>query len=162
VEIEIESEDGLKIPQSSIVELACYKIPKGFFTGEAAAQKDIVIRKENSKGKVTFETKTVTIRKNESGETDDDPGYYYILAEDVPENTVICKEDSTETYELNKKVKLSGVYNVNRGYAFFRYVDVIMENEDYSIVRSGVNHSISLFDRIVLNGDTVQNNQTIY
>jgi hypothetical protein len=127
-----------------------------------AAQKDIVIRKENSKGKVTFETQTVTIRKSESGETDDDPGYYYILAEDVPENAVICKEDSSETYELNKTVKLSGVYNVNRGYTIFRYVDVIMENEDYSIVRSGVSYSISLFDRIVLNGDTVQNNQTIY
>jgi hypothetical protein len=162
VEIEIESEDGLKIPESSIVEVPCYKIPKDFFTGNVAAQKDIVMRKENSKGKVTFETKTVTIRKSESGETDDDPGYYYILAEDVPENTVICKENSTETLELNKTVKLSGVYNVNRGYAIFRYVDVIMENEDYSIVRSGAGYSISLFDRIVLNGDTVQNNQTIY
>ena len=37
-----------------------------------------------------------------------------------------------------------------------------VENEDYIIVKAGVSNSISLFDRIALNGDNIENNEIIY
>lgn len=163
VEIEIETEDGLKIPNTAIVKKEFYKIPKLYLTGKSAAQKEIVMKKENAKGKITFETKTVDIGKSQEEEAQiGHSGYYYVLEEEIPENTLICLPNSTETFLVKEKVELPGVYNINKGYADFRCVEVLMENKDYTIVKDGVMNSISLFDRIVLNGNTIQNNEIIY
>lgn len=162
VEIEIETEDGLKIPNSAIVKKEFYKIPKAYFQGSSVAQKDLVMKKEDSRGKVTFETKTVDIGKSEDGEGKDSQGYYYVLAEEIPDNTVICMADSADSYLVDEKVELPGVYNINRGYADFRCVEVLMENKDYTIVKDDITNSIALFDRIVLNGNTIENNEIIY
>lgn len=163
VEIEIETEDGLKIPNTAIVKKDFYKIPKTYLTGKSAFQKSIVIKKQSAKGRITFETKAVDIGKSEEGEAETDhPGYYYVLAEEIPDNTLICLPNSSETFLVKDKVELPGVYNVNKGYADFRCVEVLMENKDYTIVKEGIMNSISLFDRIVLNGNTIQNNEIIY
>lgn len=163
VEIEIETEDGLKIPNTAIVKKDFYKIPKTYLTGKSAAQKAIVVKKQSAKGRVTFETKMVDIGKSEEGDLETNhPGYYYVLAEEIPENTLICLPNSSETFLVKDKVQLPGVYNINKGYADFRCVEVLMENKDYTIVKEGITNSISLFDRIVLNGNTIQNNEIIY
>ena len=163
VEIEIKTEDGLKIPNSAIVEKEFYKIPKAYLTGDSIAQKEIMMKIQDSKGKETFETKKVDIGKSESGEAGTaDQGYYYVLTEEIPENTLVSLPNSDTTYLVKEKVKLPGVYNVNKGYADFRYVDVLMENKDYTIVKDGISNSIALFDRIVLNGKTIENNEIIY
>lgn len=163
VEIEIESEDGLKIPNSAIVEKDCYKIPKAYFHGNSLTQKNLIIKKENSKGKVTFETKTVDIgliQTEKDGE--DEQTYYYVLAEEIPANTLICLENSQETMLLKETEKLPGVYSVNQGYADFRCIVISMKNDDYTIIEDNVTNSISLYDRIILNGNTVENNEIIY
>lgn len=160
VEIEVKSENGLKIPNSSIVEKEFYKIPKAYLTGKIASNKTLMKKKQDKKGKITFESINVDIGRYEVDENGQ--GYYYILKEEVPENTLISMPDSNETMLLKETVKLPGVYNINKGYADFRCVDVLMENKDYTIVKQGVTNSIALFDRIALNGSTVNNNDIIY
>lgn len=159
VEIEIKSEDGLKIPNTAIVQKEFYKIPKAYLTGKIASNKTMMVKKQDKKGNVTFESLNVDIGKYE--EDEEDNGYYYVLKEEVPDNTLISMPDSEQTLLLKETVMLPGVYNVNRGYADFRYVSILMENEDYTIVKQGVTNSISLFDRIVLNGNTTENNEII-
>ena len=161
VEVEVRAEDGLKIPNTAIVEKEFYKIPKAYMTGKYSAKKTLVIKKQDSKGNVVFETMDVDIGKLET-DPEDNKQYYYVLKEDVPEHALISMADSFETMLLKDTVRLPGVYIVNRGYADFTCVDVLLENKDYTIVRSNVSNSIEQFDRIVLNGNTIENNAIIY
>jgi len=161
VEVEVRAENGLKIPNTAIVEKEFYKIPKAYLTGKYSAKKTLVIKKQDSKGVITFATMDVDIGKQET-DPEDKKEYYYILKEDVPEHALISMADSSETMLLKDTVKLPGVYIVNRGYADFTCVDVLLENKDYTVVRSNVTNSIEQFDRIVLNGNTIENNAIIY
>ena len=88
--------------------------------------------------------------------------YYYVLKEDVPEYALISMADSSETMLLKDTVTLPGVYIINRGYADFTCVDILLENKDYTIVKAKVSNSIEQFDRIVLNGNTIENNAIVY
>ena len=161
VEVEVKAEDGLKIPNTAIVEKEFYKIPKAYLTGKYSAKKTLVIKNQDSKGNVTFETMDVDIGKYKK-DSKDDKEYYYILKEEVPEHALISMADSSDTMLLKDTVSLPGVYIINRGYADFTCVDVLLENKDYTIVKSKVQNSIEQFDRIVLNGNTIENNAIVY
>ena len=50
---------------------------------------------------------------------------------------------------------------VNRGYAVFEPVEISERNEDYCIIDVNEN-SIELYDRVILNSDTIKENQVIY
>ena len=65
---------------------------------------------------------------------------------------MIILPDSNERFRVAEKQSLAGVYNVNRGYAAFRYVNVIDENEEYCIVEKNVYYSIRTYDHIALHG----------
>ena len=161
VEVEVRAEDGLKIPNTAIVEKEFYKIPKAYLTGRYSAKKTMVMKKQDSKGNVVFETMDVDIGRL-AKDPEDGQDYYYILKEDVPEHALISMADSSETMLLKETVTLPGVYIVNRGYADYTCVDVLLENKDYTIVKSNVKNIIEQFDRIVLNGNTIENNAIIY
>ena len=45
---------------------------------------------------------------------------------------------------------------MDKGYAIFRQIEVISDNEEYSVVQSGTKFGISLYDHIALNGSEVQ------
>jgi hypothetical protein len=161
VEVEVRAEDGLKIPNTAIVEKEFYKIPKAYLTGRYSAKKTMVLKKQDSKGAVSFETIDVEIGKL-GKDSEDGQEYYYVLKEDVPEHALISLADSSETMLLKETVTLPGVYIVNRGYADFTCVEILLENKDYTIIKSNVSNSIEQFDRIVLNGNTIENNAIIY
>ena len=46
--------------------------------------------------------------------------------------------DSTETYTVSRRATLKGVYNMNKGYADFKQIEVLYQNEEYSIVKSNL------------------------
>jgi len=69
-------------------------------------------------------------------------------------------EDAT-TYSLDKVSVSYGVYTVNSGYAVFSHVDISERNEDYCIVNEATSE-IKLYDRIVLNSNTISENEIIY
>ena len=64
--------------------------------------------------------------------------------------------DSSEQYSLKDTAKRKGFYNMDKGYAIFRQIEVISDNEEYSVVQSGTKFGISLYDHIALNGSEVQ------
>ena len=75
---------------------------------------------------------------------------------------LLIKTDSTERYQVGQTEKLSGVYNINKGYTIFRNIEVLYENEEYCIVKEGTSYGLSVYDRIVLNAAAVQEDQVIY
>ena len=78
------------------------------------------------------------------------------------EGSVLRKTDSDDTYELKEKKSLKGVYNINKGYAVFKEVDILCESEEYYIVESGNDYGLSNYDHIALTGADVRENDVVF
>ena len=68
----------------------------------------------------------------------------------------IIKPDSDEKYPISKRGKLTGVYNINKGYADFKKIQVLYDNEEYSVVKSGTTYGLSVYDYIALDASSVE------
>ena len=74
----------------------------------------------------------------------------------------ILKSDSTSTYTIGQDVdSLIGVYNINKGYAVFKQINIISQNETYAIVETKTAYGIALYDHIALDGSKVKEDQLI-
>ena len=73
------------------------------------------------------------------------------------------ENSSKQIQLLEKDVQiLHGVYNINKGYAVFREITVIDENEEYCIVESNNIYGLAAYDYIVLNSQDVTEDQIVY
>lgn len=155
VELLFDEESGLKIPNSSITAKDFFTVPMEYFQkGDNSNKEGIIVRKTDKNGKTTdsFVTPNIYFATEYS---------YYVDGEDVSEGDVILKPNSSETYTIHETAKLEGIYCINKGYAVFRQIDVIYQNEEYSIIRSGTDYGISLYDHIALDGSTITENDLI-
>ena len=55
---------------------------------------------------------------------------------------------------------ITGVYNANRGIAEFRMVKVTKVIDDFALIQD--NGGVKAFDNIILNSNSVKENQIIY
>ena len=151
INLKLDEQNGLKIPNSSIVEKTFFTVPKKYFTkGEDSSNYGLLIKNGFD---VSFESTTIYY------ETDE---YYYIDSENVSDGDLVQMVNSSETYTIGTDTaELQGVYNVNKGYAIFKQIDIIYQNNDYTIVKTGTDYGLSLYDRIVLQGDRVKENEII-
>ena len=84
------------------------------------------------------------------------------IRDSVTAGDVIAKTDSTKTYTIGNDVdKLTGVYNINKGYAVFKQINILTKNEDYAIIETKTTYGISLYDHIALDGSKVKENQLV-
>lgn len=156
VELLLQEETGLKIPNSSITEKEFFTVPKEYFMrgGDSQNQGILVERKDEDGNKYTeFVAPTIYYETEE---------YYYIDSEDVSAEDCILKADSSATSIVgNNTAVLKGVYNINKGYAVFKQIDILYQNEEYSIVRTGTTYGIALYDHIALDGSKIKENDLI-
>nr|MCR5556493.1 hypothetical protein [Butyrivibrio sp.] len=50
---------------------------------------------------------------------------------------------------------LVGVYNINKGYADFRQIKILYQNDEYSIVKSNTTYGLAVYDYIVLDSSLI-------
>ncbi|MDO4445976.1 MAG: HlyD family efflux transporter periplasmic adaptor subunit [Bacillota bacterium] len=155
VELVTNTKSGLKIPLSSIVTKDFYVIPKEYVThneedGSAGFNKKIV-----KKEKESSEFVQATIYQ-------EDENYYYVDSSTFQKGDVIIKPDSQSTFTVEETKALEGVYSINKGYAVFRQIAVIDQNDEYCIVETGTKYGIAQFDHIVRNGNTVKEDDILY
>ena len=145
INLKLDEKNGLKIPNSAIVDKTFYTVPKKYFTrGEDSSNYGLLIQNGSN---VEFKHTTIYFE-------DDD--YYYIDGESVSDGDVCLMVNSGDKYSIGTNTGvLQGVYNVNKGYTIFKIIDIIYQNNDYTIVRVGTDYGLSLYDRIVLQGDKV-------
>lgn len=155
VELLFDEETGLKIPNSSITSKDFFTVPMEYFQkGDNSGKEGIMIRSIDKSGKVSDEFVTPNIYFATENA-------YYIDGEDVSAGDTILKPNSSETYTIHDTAKLEGIYCINKGYAVFKQIDIIYQNEEYAIIRSGTYYGISLYDHIALDGSTVTENAII-
>ena len=88
-------------------------------------------------------------------------GEYYVDADALRSGDVLQKADSTSEYKVSKKATLTGVYNMNKGYADFRQIEILYQNEEYAIVKSNTDYGLNVYDLIVQDASTVTAEQFI-
>lgn len=156
VEIITSSASGLKIPVSSIVEKEFFIIPEKYATtGGNKSTIGFLREHQDSDGKIVTEYCDVDVYALVDGN-------YYVDKSDFSYGDSILLTDSNERYTVTSVGVLQGVYTVNKGYAVFRRIEVIEQNEEYAICQTGVSYGLSAYDHIVLDGTKVEENQIIY
>lgn len=156
IELMLEDESGLKIPNSSIVEKEFFIVPKEYVTlGGNSGKSGVLLETYDENGNAT--TEFVETGIYEETETE-----YYLDDTVLRAGNYLLKPDSTEKYAVSKTGTLIGVYNINKGYADFKQIIILYQNEEYSIVKSNTAYGLSVYDHIVLDADTVNDNEFIY
>ena len=156
IELVTNIKTGLKIPLSSIVKKNFYVIPKEYMA------------KDEDNGDAGFYRKVTRRGKDDSSEFvsatvyQEDDDYYYVDTDTFKDGDVILKPDSQSTYEIKEKKALEGVYCINKGYAVFRKIVMIEQNDEYCIVETGTTYGLSQFDYIVRNGNTVNEDDILF
>ena len=155
VELLLDQKEGLKIPNTAIVDKTFFLVPKQYFThGGNTDSLGLLKRTVNEEG----ETSYVFVPTDLFFESEES----YYIEEDVVKKGDLIKDPGTgNTYPVQTVSKLSGVFNVNKGYAAFRKIDPIYSNAEYTIVKTGTPYGLSLYDHIALNGADVTENQLI-
>ncbi len=155
VELLVESETGLKIPNSAIVSKEFFLIEEDF------------ILKDNDKGTYNIlhqfidEDGAVTMKKSEVDVYfyDKKSKEYYLDASLLDTGDELFTLDRQKSFIVKKRATLIGVYNVNKGYAEFRHVTILSQNDEYAIVQAGSDYGLVVYDHIVLNADMVEDEQ---
>lgn len=155
VELITEDETGLKVPNSSIVNEKFFLVPKEYVTTGPGGTQGVLRETYDEKGTKSTEF----IDAVPYSETDTD---YYLDENTLSAGDVIDKPDSTDTFTLSAQDGLTGVYNINKGYADFRQITILYQNEEYSIVQSNTTYGLSEYDHIVLDASAVTPNTLVY
>ena len=67
--------------------------------------------------------------------------------------------DSNQRFTVSKTDSLIGVYNINKGYAEFRQIKILYQNEEYAIVRPNTTYGLNVYDYIILDSSTYDKSQ---
>ena len=153
IELILEDESGLKIPKSSVIEEKFYVIPEEYITtGGNSSSDGVMVQDEN--GDAVFQQVDIYDSSDE--------GEVYISRDDITEGTMLIKPESSETYTVGKTKTLQGVYNINKGYAVFKKVDILCENDEYYIVQEGDSYGLYNYDHIVQDGSSVNSEEVVF
>lgn len=156
IELLLNTQKGLKIPNSAIVERAFYLIPEAYYT------------EGGNQGNPGFIRETYLEDGSKSTEFVDADVYalvdgnYYVDESVFNVGDKLIMPESEATYAVSKQDTLIGVYNINKGYADFKEITILNANDEYSIVKSNSEFGLNVYDHIVLKGDTVSDSDFIY
>ncbi len=156
IELILEEDSGLKIPNSSIVEKQFYLVPEEYVVQGGNNDSYGVMRESYLEdGTQSTEFVETTVYNVEEGE-------YYLDDSSLRIGDRLIKPDSTEEYTISKQGSLIGVYNINKGYADFKQIVILYQNDEYAIVQSNTAYGLNVYDYIVLDATTVNEDDFIY
>lgn len=153
VELILEDQTGLKIPKSAVVEEDFYVFPQEYLTtGGNSTSLGVMI--QDRKGNASFQALDIY-------NTSDD-GTVYVSKDQLKNGYIIAMPDSTETYKIGDTKKLKGVYNINKGYAVFKKITILCENDEYYVVQEGESYGLYNYDHIAQNGKGISSDEVVF
>lgn len=192
IELVTNTVTGLKIPLSSIVTKEAYKIPDKYLTTDPKTQKTgLMIEGSDKNGNSTSSFVPVDIYARTEDEEamkaaqkeaqekmaakNSDAGaeaaevvsvptqyLYFVDKKGFQEGDVaVCPEDQSR-FVIKDIGVLEGVYCTNQGYAVFRHIELLDQNEEYAIVSKNTVYGLSRYDHIVRNADKVSEQEILY
>lgn len=155
-EIQEMVETGLKIPKTALVEKSFYMIPLEYLSTNGESRSGFWVEgynAEKQEQETSFISPTIYSLDEE---------YYYVSMDDFSVGTYLHQPETNTRYQMGATASLKGVYTVNQGYTVFRFIEILTENDEYYIVKTNTRYGLSLYDHIILNSKTVEENQVIY
>lgn len=148
-----DSEEGLKIPVSSVTEKDFFVVPKEYW--HPVGDDNNMGFSRQVPGENTIEPVVPDVYY-----TDD--SFCYVDPKGLAVDDVLVLEDSMARYVVGITRKLKGVYNVNTGYTLFRRIEILSQKGEYYILKKDTPFGLSVFDRIVLNASLVKDGTIIF
>ena len=157
IQLIVEDETGLKIPVTSIAQKEFFLIPEEFVTPSGSSGRGSILRQcFLEDGTISSESLEIDLYN-----FDDETKEYYLDSSILDVGDILYKLDGQDTFTVSKRATLIGVYNMNRGYADFKQINILYQNEEYAIVKSNTRYGLNVYDYIALNADRVQDDQFI-
>lgn len=157
VEINMDDFEGLKIPNSSIIEKEVYLLPREFAAagGNESSLNKVYKKTVTEDGTETIEQIRLEIYKK-------DEKYLWVNPDSFTTTDVLVQMNTNNTLNVSllKSDKIYGVYQANEGAADFIEVDIVREGEEFTIVDSG--GALRKYDNIIMDAGMVEENQIIY
>ena len=169
IELVTNTVTGLKIPLSSIVTKEFYQIPSDYATTNEDSQETgfMVLTKDKSGNEVrTFVSPSIYAKIEDEDQKKEDESeqkyIYYVDKKSFKEGDVIISEKNKSRYVVSDVDVLEGVYCINQGYAVFRRIEILDQNEEYAIVAKSPAYGLARYDHIVRNADKVDEEEILY
>ena len=156
IELLLDTETGLKVPNSAICDKAFFIVPMDYLTKGGDGADGILRETYNEEGQMIPEFIPVTIYNI------DEENNAYLDDSILRLGDRIDMPDSAQTFVISKSGTLTGVYNINKGYADFKEIEILNSNEEYSIIRSNTAYGLVAYDYIILDADSVETDEFIY
>lgn len=144
--------EGLKVPNSAIVEKFLYKVPKDCI--QESGEKSGVLLVSGEKTKFISVTKV----------TSDEENYYIDKDCDLNLGDVILQGTGEEAinYTVETLDSRPGVYIANSSMAQFIIIEILDQNQEYAIIRSGTNYGLQIYDTIISDAKNISEGQSVY
>jgi len=161
IELLLEEDNGLKVPNTAIAEKPFFLIDKSYVTKGNNSSEYVVLRKEYGENGETIKSISVDVAKEE-----DDVYYVDTISLNYgdilvkPEAAVTTNDDNT--FVVGKQGTLIGVYNINKGYADFNRIEIKYSNDEYSIIIPNSMYGLRAYDYIALDASIVTDKDFVY
>lgn len=151
-QLDSETIEGLKVPNNAIVEKSLIRLPKECLT-ESVGKRGVLLANGDK-------TKFVSVNMVTSDET-----YVYVeQGGELQLGDVILQGmgEAAKPYTVSDLEPRSGVYLTNSSLARFVMIDILDQNQEYAVIRSGTNYGLQPYDTIVSDAKNIKEGQSIY
>ena len=157
IELHWQATEGFKLPLTAITEKEFFVVPIQYFTkgNENNSLGLLVEELDEETGVADYIFKASTIYYN-------DGLYYYIDPSEFQYGQKVLIPDTFTMYTIELKESLEGVYNINKGYALFRRIERITQNDEYCLVRDDTEYGLKQYDHIALDAADAVDSGIIY
>lgn len=159
IEVILNKFEGLKVPNTAIVDKEVYKLPKNYVPeDEETSVKTVNLLRVDEKatdGDAKEENVELIIYK-----TDDD--FYYVDKDAFRDTDQIYSKGKSSTISVLslERAEMTGVYLANAGIADFKEVTIVKSQDEFTILKNDEN--LKEFDNIVLDSSEVEDKQTLF
>lgn len=150
--IESTTTQGLKVPNDAIVEKSLIAIPRDCLTESNGNNGVLLVNGENAR----FLAVNII--------TSDEENYYVDQSGTLKLGDVILQgtgENATQ-YTVAALKPRTGVYVANSSLARFVTIDILEQNQEYAIIRSGTTYGLQAYDTIVSDAKNISEGESIY
>ena len=80
----------------------------------------------------------------------------------IKPDTAVAGDESKYSFVVGKQGSLIGVYNINKGFADFKRIEILYSNDEYSIITPSAAYGLRAYDYIALDAKTVTDKDFVY
>lgn len=159
IELIIDTQEGFKIPSTSVTQQSFYKIPFDYvYSGNKVLIKD----NDNSVQQQSLNIYNYYVEEIDKSTNTVISAYYYVPLSNLSLNDIIVQQETNNEFTVSETEILHGVYNLNKGYSTLTYVEIINQSDEYYIISDLPSYSVLNYDYIALYADKINDGELVY